>query len=94
LVEMGLARFGAFIERQRKQHNDGVLSFWPHRAPQENAVLAFPLTCRRQMLEIEIGLDTVQYALREGDGILLRHEMEEIRLTRERPMAIRPITKR
>jgi alpha,alpha-trehalose phosphorylase len=74
--------------------NDGVLSFWPHRAPQENAVLAFPLTCRGQMLEIEIGLDTVQYALREGDGILLRHEMEEIRLTRERPMAIRPITKR
>jgi alpha,alpha-trehalose phosphorylase len=74
--------------------NEGVLSFWPRRAPQENAVLAFPLTCRGQMLEIEIGLDTVQYALREGDGILLRHEMEEIRLTRERPIAIRPITKR
>jgi alpha,alpha-trehalose phosphorylase len=74
--------------------NDGVLSFWPHRAPQENAVLAFPLTWRGQTLEIEIGLDTVQYALREGDGLVLRHEMEEIRLTREHPMAIRPITKR
>jgi alpha,alpha-trehalose phosphorylase len=73
--------------------NDGVLSFWPHRAPQENAVLAFPLTYRGQMLQIEIGLDTVQYALREGDGILLRHETEEIHLTRERPTAIRPITK-
>ncbi len=74
--------------------NGGILSFWPHRAPQENAVLAFPLTWRGQMLEIEIGLDTVQYALREGDSIVLRHEMEEIRLTREHPMAIRPITKR
>jgi alpha,alpha-trehalose phosphorylase len=72
--------------------NDGVLSFWPNRAPQENAVLAFPLTWRGQMLEIEIGLDTVQYALRKGDGMLFCHEMEEIRLTSEHPMAIRPIT--
>jgi alpha,alpha-trehalose phosphorylase len=72
--------------------NDGVLSFWPHRAPQENAVLAFPLSWRGQMLEVEIGLDTVRYALREGDGISLRHEREEIRLTREHPLAIRPIT--
>ena len=72
--------------------NDGVLSFWPNRAPQENAVLAFPLTWRGQMLEIEIGLDTVRYALRKGDGMLFCHEMEEIRLTSEHPMAIRPIT--
>src|SRR6516162_2046672 len=68
--------------------NGGVLSFWPHRAPRKNAVLAFPLTYHGQMLEIEIGLDMVQYALREGDGILLRHELEEIHLTREHPMAI------
>ena len=72
--------------------NDGVLSFWPNRAPQENAMLAFPLTWRGQMLEIEIGLDTVRYALRKGDGMLFCHEMEEIRLTSEHPMAIRPIT--
>ena len=73
--------------------NDGVLSFWPHRAPRENAVLAFPLTYRGQRLEIELGVDTVQYTLREGDGMLLRHETEEIRLTSEHPTAARPITK-
>src|SRR5438270_448487 len=46
--------------------DDGTLSFWPHRAPEDNAILRFPLTYRGQMLQVEIGLEKVQYALREA----------------------------
>ena len=62
---------------------DGTLSFWPRRAPEENAILRFPLTYRGQMLEVEIGLETVEYALREGECLVIRHETEEIQLTRD-----------
>jgi alpha,alpha-trehalose phosphorylase len=54
--------------------DDGTLSFWPRRAPEDNAILRFPLTYRGQMLEVEIGLETVTYALREGECLLIRHE--------------------
>ena len=74
--------------------DDGTLSFWPRRAPEENAILRFPLTYRGQMLEIEIGLDRVEYALREGERLVIRHEMEEVELTRENPLAVRPVSKR
>ncbi len=33
------------------------------------------------MFEIEIGLDRVEYALREGERLVIRHEMEEVELT-------------
>jgi alpha,alpha-trehalose phosphorylase len=52
------------------------------------------LTYRGQMLEIEIGLDKVEYALREGERLLIRHEMEEVELTRENPTAVRPVSRR
>ena len=74
--------------------NDGTLSFWPRRAPEENAILRFPLTYRGQMLEIEIGLDRVEYALREGERLVIRHEMEEVELTRENPLVVRPVSRR
>ena len=74
--------------------DDGTLSFWPRRAPEENAILRFPLTYRGQMLEIEIGLDKVKYALREGERIVIRHETEEVELTRQNPVAIRPVSRR
>jgi alpha,alpha-trehalose phosphorylase len=74
--------------------NDGTLSFWPHRAPEENAELRFPLTYRGQLLEIEIGLDKVEYALREGERLVIRHETQEILLTRENPRAVRPVSRR
>ena len=61
--------------------DDGILSFWPRRAPEENAILRFPLTYRGQMLEVEIGLETVEYTLREGACVVIRHETEEIQLT-------------
>jgi alpha,alpha-trehalose phosphorylase len=74
--------------------NDGTLSFWPRRAPQDNAILRFPLTYRGQLLEIEIGLDKVEYALREGERLVIRHEMQEVELTRENPLAVRPVSRR
>ena len=36
----------------------------------------------------------VEYTLREGDGLVFRHEKEEIHLTRERPAAVRPVSRR
>jgi alpha,alpha-trehalose phosphorylase len=74
--------------------DDGTLSFWPRRAPEENAILRFPVTYRGQVLEIEIGLDKVEYALREGERLAIRHEAEEIELTRENPLAVRPVGRR
>src|SRR5215468_2679068 len=49
--------------------NDGTLSFWPRRAPQENAVLQFTVAYRGQMLEIKISLEKVEYTLREGERL-------------------------
>ena len=46
---------------------DGRLSFWPRRAPEENAILRFPVTYRGQTLEVEIGPEKVTYSLREGN---------------------------
>jgi alpha,alpha-trehalose phosphorylase len=73
--------------------DDGTLSFWPRRAPEDNAILRFPLTYRGQRLEIEIGLDKVEYSLREGEGLVIRHEMQEVELTREHPLAVRPVNR-
>ena len=74
--------------------NDGTLSFWPRRAPSENATLQFPVTYRGQMLEVEIGLEKVEYKLVAGDCLTIRHETEDVRLTRERPVVIRPVSRR
>jgi alpha,alpha-trehalose phosphorylase len=76
------------------QDNDGTLSFWPRRAPEENAILRFPVTYRGQMLEIEIGPEKVEYALRKGESIVIHHEAEEIHLTPQNPMAVRPVSMR
>jgi alpha,alpha-trehalose phosphorylase len=73
-----------------RDHN-GTLSFWPRRAPQDNAILRFPLTYRGQILEVEIGSGKVEYALRAGECLVIRHEKEEIQLTRERPVTVRPV---
>ncbi len=74
--------------------DDGTLSFWPRRAPEDNAILRFPLTYRGQRLEVEIGLETVTYALREGECLVIRHETEDIQLTPEQPLAVRPVSRR
>jgi alpha,alpha-trehalose phosphorylase len=46
------------------------------------------------MLEVEIGLETVTYELRGGECLVVRHETEEIQLTREHPLAVRPVSRR
>jgi alpha,alpha-trehalose phosphorylase len=74
------------------QDNDGTLSFRPRRAPLDSGILRFPVTYRGQMLEIEIGPEKVEYSLREGECLALRHEAEEIRLTREHPVVVRPVS--
>jgi alpha,alpha-trehalose phosphorylase len=74
--------------------DDGGLSFWPRRAPEDNAILRVPLTYRGQILEVEIGMEQVEYALRQGDSVVIRHEREEIRLTKDHPVAVRPVSRR
>jgi len=71
-----------------------TLSFWPRRAPEENAKLRFSLIYRNQLLEVEIGLDKVEYVLREGERLVIRHETQEVVLTRENPLAVRPVSRR
>ena len=74
--------------------DNGVLSFWPRRAPEENATLRFPLTYHGQMLKVEIGMDRVEYALHEGERLSIRHENEEIELTKKNPLVVRPVSRR
>jgi alpha,alpha-trehalose phosphorylase len=73
--------------------DDGTLSFTPRRAPEDNAILRFPVTYRGQRLEVEIGVEKVEYALREGECLTIRHEAEEIQLTRENPVAVRAVSR-
>ena len=70
-----------------------TLSFRPRRAPGDSGRLRFPITWRGRMLQVDISLDTVEYALREGDRLVIRHEAEEIELTREQPLAVRPVSR-
>jgi alpha,alpha-trehalose phosphorylase len=72
---------------------DGILSFSPRRALEDNATLQFPLTYRGCVLEVEIGVETVGDTLLEGESLGIRHEVEEIQLTREQPVVIRPIAR-
>ena len=52
------------------------------------------MTYLGQRLEVEISLDKVEYALREGEYLVIRHETEEVQLTRESPVAVRPVSRR
>jgi alpha,alpha-trehalose phosphorylase len=74
--------------------DDGTLSFWPRRAPEDGAILRFPVTYRGQMLEVEIANERVEYTLRAGESLTIHHELEEIQLTRESPSAVRPVSRR
>jgi alpha,alpha-trehalose phosphorylase len=52
------------------------------------------VTYRGQILEVEIGVENVKYTLREGVSLTIRHETEEIQLTRENPASVRPVSSR
>ncbi len=73
--------------------DNGILSFWPRRAPEDNAILRFPVTYRGQMLEIEIRQENVEYTLRDGESLVIRHETEEIQLTPDNRSAVRPVSR-
>jgi len=73
--------------------HDGSLSFWPRRAPKDDAIMRFPVTYREQRLAVEITPETVRYTLQAGDRLTIRHETEEIVLTREAPLAVRPVSR-
>ncbi len=72
---------------------NGSLSFRPRRPPEAKGKLGFPLTVRGQFLHVEIDSDVrlARYTLKEGDGLTIVHESEEIRLTQEDPCATRPL---
>src|SRR5262245_43310523 len=72
---------------------DGTLSFRPQRPPEAEATIRFPLTYRGQILDVEINRDSTTYSLREGDKLVIRHEGEEITLTRANPSAVRSTLK-
>jgi alpha,alpha-trehalose phosphorylase len=74
------------------QDYDGTLSFRPRRSPQENAILRFTVTYRDKLLEVEIGVGKVEYTLREGEDLAIRHETEKVVLSREQPKAVRSIS--
>jgi alpha,alpha-trehalose phosphorylase len=73
---------------------DGRLSFWPRRAPDDAATLQFTLTYRGHTLTVEIGLGKVEYAIRDGERLRIYHETEEVELTRDHPVAVRPVSTR
>ena len=51
------------------------------------------MTFRGQVLEVKVGADNVEYALLKGDHLVIRHETEQIELTPEHPVAVRPVSK-
>ena len=72
--------------------DDGTLSFCTSCARGERHP-SISVNLPRPDAEIEIGLDKVEYA-REGERLVIRHETEEVELTRENPLAVRPVNRR
>jgi alpha,alpha-trehalose phosphorylase len=66
---------------------DGQLTFRP-RLPGHTHHLKFRLVVRGQRLEVDINRDETTYTLLEGTRLTLRHEKEDIELTREVPKKI------
>jgi alpha,alpha-trehalose phosphorylase len=73
--------------------HDGSLSFRPQRPPEDQASVRFPITYRGQVLDVEISPESTTYSLREGAGMVIRHEGEVISLDRANPSAVRPTLK-
>jgi alpha,alpha-trehalose phosphorylase len=91
IASMGGTWMMLFYGLAGMRDEDGMLSFRPRRAPEDNARLRFPLTYRGKVLEVEIGPEQVEYALCEGDSLAIRHGTEKIQLTKDHPLAVRRI---
>ncbi|UCH91242.1 MAG: glycoside hydrolase family 65 protein [Nitrospirota bacterium] len=72
---------------------DGVFTFRPRRPKDSIGIMRVPLTMRETMILVEIDASarTATYSLQEGDGLMIRHEDEEIHLTKDDPTATRAI---
>jgi alpha,alpha-trehalose phosphorylase len=68
---------------------DGKLSFRPKIIKQMDK-LRFPLTIRGQLLEVDITHEATTYLLREGEGLSIEHNGEEVRLPRGMPVSMKP----
>jgi alpha,alpha-trehalose phosphorylase len=68
---------------------DGHITFRPRILPNVEG-FRFALRIRGQMLEVDIRQETIAYSLRKGDGLVFRHEDEEIQLSPEHPVVVRP----
>jgi alpha,alpha-trehalose phosphorylase len=60
---------------------DVILTFKPRGLPDQLGKLCFPLTYRRQILDVKMGSEGTRYSLRQGHGLMIRHEDEEIHLS-------------
>ena len=67
---------------------DGVIRFRP-RLPGEWECLRLPLTVRGQDLEVDIRPDGTTYTLRQGDGLAIFHEDQEVRLVQGKPVFVK-----
>ncbi len=72
---------------------DGTLSFRPQHPPEPQATMKFALTYRGQVVDVEVSHESTAYSLRDGERLAIRHEDEEIVLTRANPSVIRPTLK-
>jgi alpha,alpha-trehalose phosphorylase len=55
------------------------------------ARIRFPLTLRGNLLDVDITPDGATYTLREGEGLVFRHEGEEVALSPEQPACERAL---
>ncbi|UCD58046.1 MAG: hypothetical protein JSV16_02725, partial [Candidatus Hydrogenedentota bacterium] len=65
----------------------GYVSFNPRPLPGKVERIRFPLTIRGQMLEVDMNRESVTYSLREGDGLVIRHGGQEIKVSRDAPVS-------
>jgi alpha,alpha-trehalose phosphorylase len=68
----------------------GYLSFDPHLSNRIERI-CFRLIVCGQVLGVEMNQDSAVYTLRQGDGLTIRHQGEDIRLTNEAPMLKVPV---
>jgi alpha,alpha-trehalose phosphorylase len=68
----------------------GRISFRP-RLPDDWRRLLLRLTIRGNFIEVEIRQHETAYTLRDGSGLTIEHEGEEVELSPEAPISRRPI---
>ena len=66
---------------------DGQLSFNPVQFEGQGRI-RFPLTVRGQRIEVDMRSEGTTYTLLEGDGLVLLHRGEEVRLSPDTPNAV------